>query len=657
MSGFSKLLIANRGEIAVRVMKTAHALGYATVAVYSEADAQAPHVALADEAVCIGPAPVGQSYLDVDAILKAAAATGADAVHPGYGFLSENAAFARRVLDAGLIFVGPPPEAIALMGDKVQAKRRMIEADVPTAPGYVGDAQDDATLLAEAERLGVPLLVKAVAGGGGRGMRKVTEPAGFADAIASARSEAASAFGNGAVFFERLVTGARHVELQVFADTHGNVVHLGERECSAQRRHQKVVEEAPSPVVDEALRATMGNAAVAAAKAIGYVGAGTVEFLLDDDGNFYFLEMNTRLQVEHPVTELVTGHDLVAWQLDVAAGKALPMTQAQLQMKGHAIEVRLYAEDPYVGFLPQTGPIVRFEAPTGEGVRVDAGVRTGGVVSSFYDPMLAKIIAYGRDRDEALRRLGRALGQTTFLGPITNLEFLRELVADPEVVAGTIKTDTLDARFAELPQRPKTSALTWALAGLVHARTHGLDPALGDGQSWRSSGALASTFTLRCGDDEHELSVSFASRTDATVTIGDDDLPLRVLADDGQTLRVEFDGVQRSAAYARDGAQTHVSLGGAGRVFVEPDPIAEAAAASDGTLRAPLAGTVLAVHVEEGQLVTAGQLLVTVEAMKMEHRIEASMDGVAREVTAVAGAQVTGGQQLLQIEAETENQA
>lgn len=287
MSGFSKLLIANRGEIAVRVMKTAHALGYATVAVYSEADAQAPHVVFADEAVCIGPAPVGQSYLDVDAILKAAEVTGADAIHPGYGFLSENAAFAQRVLDAGLIFVGPPPEAIALMGDKVQAKRRMIEADVPTAPGYVGDAQDDATLLAEADRLGVPLLVKAVAGGGGRGMRKVTDPAGFADAIASARSEAASAFGNGAVFFERLVTGARHVELQVFADTHGNVVHLGERECSAQRRHQKVVEEAPSPVVDEALRATMGNAAVAAAKAIGYVGAGTVEFLLDDDGKFY----------------------------------------------------------------------------------------------------------------------------------------------------------------------------------------------------------------------------------------------------------------------------------------------------------------------------------------------------------------------------------
>lgn len=650
MSGFSTLLVANRGEIAVRVLRTAHALGYRTVAVYSDADVDAPHVALADRAVRIGPAPVGQSYLDIDAIVGAAEKTGADAVHPGYGFLSENAEFAQRCADAGLTFVGPSPEAILLMGDKVQAKLRMIEAKVPTAPSFLGRDASVQTLVAEAETLGLPLLVKASAGGGGRGMRKVTESSQLPDAIASAQAEAASAFGNPQVFLERLVTGARHVEVQVFGDTHGNVLHLGERECSAQRRHQKVVEEAPSPVVDEALRAKIGGAAVAAARAIGYVGAGTVEFLLDDEGNFYFLEMNTRLQVEHPVTECVTGLDLVEWQLDVAAGKPLPMTQDELLMRGHAIEVRLYAEDPYAGFLPQTGTIERFAPATG--IRVDSGIRSGGEVSAFYDPMLAKLIAHGRDRDEALRKLRRGLRETVFLGPVTNLVFLQSLLDDPEMAAGSIKTDTLDARFAQPPQRPSISPEFWALAGLVLTRTHGVDAALGDGQAWRSSGVLRTPLTLRCGAEQREVSVALNGRDLATVTVGDETLEVQVQSDADGCLRYVADGVQQTAAYVTRGRQAWVSVSGASHAFEEPDLRAEVAASSDGSVRSPLSGTILTVQVEEGATVSRGQLLLTVEAMKMEHRIEAPLDGIARDVTVAAGEQVSGEQMLLRIESE-----
>jgi len=645
---FSTLLVANRGEIAVRVLRTAHAMGYATVAVYSEADADAPHVALADRAVCIGPAPVGQSYLNVDAILDAAARTGADAIHPGYGFLSENAGFARACEEAGLTFVGPPADAITLMGDKVTAKRRMIEADVPTAPSFLGDDASVDTLVAEAKTLGLPLLVKATAGGGGRGMRKVTDASQLTEAIASAQSEAANAFGNPQVFLERLITGARHVEVQVFADTHGNVVHLGERECSAQRRHQKVVEEAPSPVVDAALRTKMGEAAVAAARAIGYVGAGTVEFLLDDDGQFYFLEMNTRLQVEHPVTECVTGLDLVAWQLDVAAGKPLPISQDALHMQGHAIEVRLYAEDPYAGFLPQTGSIVRFDPPPG--IRVDSGIRSGGEVSAFYDPMLAKLIAHGADRAEALRKLRRALRNTVFLGPTTNLEFLQALLDDPDMVGGTIKTDTLDARFGDAPQRPSVPTLAWAVAATVLARAHGLDPAFGDGQAWRSSDALLTPITLRCRDDQRDIAVVLDGRERATVSFGETSVQLQVLRDDEGRLRLVHEGIASVAAYAIRDRRVWVSLEGRTHAFEEPDLRAEAAEASDGTVRSPLSGTVVSVLVEEGATVEKGQLLITVEAMKMEHRIEAPTAGVARDVSAAAGEQVAGDQVLLRIE-------
>ncbi|MFS2127883.1 geranyl-CoA carboxylase subunit apha, partial [Pseudomonas sp. Pseusp97] len=408
MPSFDKILIANRGEIACRVIRTAHDLGYRTVAVYSEADANARHVQLADEAVCIGPAPVGQSYLKPEAILDAAKRTGAGAVHPGYGFLSENADFARACEAAGIVFIGPGVEAIHLMGSKRLSKIAMLEAGVPCIPGYEGVDQDEATLAREAQRIGYPLMIKASAGGGGRGMRLVTRSEDLAEQLRTARSEAQNAFGSGELILEKAVVQPRHVEIQVFGDSHGHIVYLGERDCSVQRRHQKVIEEAPCPVLTEELRAAMGEAAVKAAASVNYLGAGTVEFLLDASGAFYFLEMNTRLQVEHPVTELVTGQDLVAWQIRVAEGHPLPLTQAQIQLRGHAIEVRLYAEDTGNGFLPQTGQVLRWTPPQLDGIRIDHGLREGQPVTPFYDPMLAKVIAYGATRDEARRKLVRA---------------------------------------------------------------------------------------------------------------------------------------------------------------------------------------------------------------------------------------------------------
>ena len=504
MGTFDTVLVANRGEIAVRILRTARSLGYRTVAVYSDADASAPHVQVADLAVRIGPGPVAESYLSVERLLEAAAKTGAGAVHPGYGFLAENAGFARACAQAGLTFVGPPEPAIALMGDKVQAKRRMIDAGVPTAPGYHGTDQDPERLMTEASAIGVPLLVKAVAGGGGRGMRKVTELAQLSEAIASARSEAASAFGNGDLFLERLVEGARHIEIQVFADTHGNVLHLHERECSAQRRHQKIIEEAPSAVVGDALRRTMGAAAVAAARAIDYVGAGTVEFLLDDDQQFYFLEMNTRLQVEHPVTELITGFDLVAWQLAVAAGERLPVTQGEIPLRGHAIEARLYAEDPEAGFLPQVGRIELWSPARGDGVRVDAGVQTGTEVSPYYDPMLAKVIAHGPTRADAIRRLRSALRSTSALGVTTNRAFLLELLGSDEFATAAIKTDTIDRDWAGGRTPEPVSDRLWALAAVVASHEESTWSPAGP---WRSSGSAAWPVLLRNGEEQKTVRV------------------------------------------------------------------------------------------------------------------------------------------------------
>ncbi|HCH61177.1 MAG TPA: hypothetical protein DFR83_00135, partial [Deltaproteobacteria bacterium] len=463
-SGWDTLLVANRGEIAVRVMRTAKALGLRTVAVFSDADADAPHVAMADVAVRIGPAAVAESYLDPARILAAAEATGAEAIHPGYGFLSENADFAAAVADAGLVWVGPPASAIAAMGDKAAAKERMRAAGVPVVPGFEGDDPTDEQLIEAAASVGYPLLVKATAGGGGRGMRIVRRPDDLSDALRSARAEAGAAFGSGRLLLERLVEGARHVEVQVFADTWGNTIHLGERDCSVQRRNQKVVEEAPSPAVDAALRGQMGQAACDAAAAVGYVGAGTVELLLGPDGAFYFLEMNTRLQVEHPVTEMVTGLDLVELQLRVALGEPLGTSQSDVHLSGHSIEVRLYAEDPSQGYLPQPGPYAAWVPPAA--IRVDHGLSASGTISAHYDPMVAKLIATGPDRNTARRKLLRALEDTVFFGGATNRDLLLRILVDADFVEGAVHTRWLDGR-PELAEAVEAHPLSRVLAAAV----------------------------------------------------------------------------------------------------------------------------------------------------------------------------------------------
>jgi geranyl-CoA carboxylase alpha subunit len=473
---FSKVLIANRGEIACRVIRSAKALGYRTVAVYSDADAQALHVQLADEAVHIGPAKVADSYLRIDAILEACRKSGADAVHPGYGFLSENEAFATACADNGITFIGPTPKAIELMGSKRLSKIAMIEAGVPCVPGYEGADQSDAVFVREADRIGFPVMVKASAGGGGRGMRLVHAREELPAALATARSEAKNAFGSGELILEKAVIAPRHVEIQVFGDTHGNCVYLGERDCSIQRRHQKVVEEAPCPVMTPELRRRMGGAAVAAAKSVEYVGAGTVEFLLDAEGNFYFLEMNTRLQVEHPVTELVTGLDLVEWQLRVANGEKLPLAQDEITLTGAAIEVRLYAEDPGHNFLPQTGPVLRWIPADLPGVRIDHGMYTGGEVSPHYDPMVAKVIAYGKTRTDAARLLARAVEDSVLLGVNNNKRFLANLLRHPVFVSGDTSTAFIDQHFSQdislRPAAADAESLAIAAALVLHRR-HG----------------------------------------------------------------------------------------------------------------------------------------------------------------------------------------
>src|SRR5215204_3100414 len=469
---FAKLLIANRGEIACRVIRTARRMGIATVAVYSAADMAALHVAMADEAYPIGPPPPRQSYLNIDAVIEAACDSGAEAVHPGYGFMSENAEFAETCAAAGVVFIGPPPQAIRAMGSKAAAKALMEKHGVPVVPGYHGADQDDARLLAEADRIGFPVLIKASAGGGGRGMRIVASKGEFARALDGARREAKGAFGDDTMLLERYLERPRHIEVQVFGDSHGNLVHLFERDCSIQRRHQKIVEEAPAPGLDSTRRQQIGEAAVAAARAVGYVGAGTVEFIMQSSGaelggeRFYFMEMNTRLQVEHPVTEAVTGLDLVEWQLRVAAGEQLPVKQDELGLRGHAIEVRLYAENPARGFLPVTGTLHRLHFPEGDGVRVDTGVREGDAVTPFYDPMIAKIIAGGENRDAARMRLGRALADTAVLGLATNLGFLARVVADPDFAAGAVDTGFIERRGDSLlaPAGPPPDAALAAAA-------------------------------------------------------------------------------------------------------------------------------------------------------------------------------------------------
>jgi acyl-CoA carboxylase subunit alpha len=657
----TKLLIANRGEIAARIIRTAHALGIATVAVYSDPDAGAPHVTLADEAARLPGAAPADTYLRGDLIIAAAAVTGADAVHPGYGFLSENAAFARACADAGLIFVGPAPETIAAMGDKVRAKAMMADAGVPVLPGAIIPAGGTGDLAGAAAEIGFPLLVKAAFGGGGRGMRLVAGPAELAGAIASARSEAASAFGDGTVFAERFVTDPRHVEVQILGDTAGTVVHLFERECSIQRRYQKIVEECPSPAVDEDLRAALAAAAVTAGRAVGYTGAGTVEFVLDRDGSFWFLEMNTRLQVEHPVTEEVTGLDLVELQLRIAEGEPLPREAREARINGHAIEVRLYAEDVPAGFVPATGTLHRFAIPQAAGIRVDTGFRDGSAVSPHYDAMLAKVIAHGRTRADAARRLARALGQAEIHGVTTNRDLLAGILREPGFGAGATDTGYLTrhdpAALAAAAAPGATTARAHALAAALarQARHRAEAPVLGTLPSgWRNVFSAPQRVTYTAAGRPREVAYRIRGASVGTSVDADvDGVPVQALLHTATPDRVdlEIDGTRRVYRVHQVGPDTYVDASDGSSALSEVPRFGDPRrAAPTGSLLAPMPGLVLRVLTEVGTVVTAGQPLLVLEAMKMEQAVSAPADGVVAELRVKPGEQVSTGQILAVLE-------
>ena len=641
---FSSVLVANRGEIACRIIRAARAEGLRVIAVYSDADAEALHVRLADAAVRIGPAPPAQSYLSIPNLVGAAKASGAEAVHPGYGFLAESADFAEACIAAGLVFVGPPPVVIRAMGDKAAAKARMAAAGVPCAPGYHGEDQSPARFAEEARRIGYPIMVKASAGGGGRGMRLVRAPEELEAALRSAAAEAEKAFGDGRLLIERALLGARHVEIQVFGDEQGTIVHLGERDCSIQRRHQKLIEEAPLPAVSPEFRAKIGGAAVKAAAAVGYVGAGTVEFLLADDGRFYFLEMNTRIQVEHPVTEGVTGVDLVRLQFLVAQGRPLPFAQADVALTGHAIEARLYAEDPAAGFLPSSGRIVAWSAGEGEGVRFDGGVESGTIVPPDYNSLLAKAIAFGADREEARRRLVRALQQTFIAGVTSNRDYLVEALQRPEFVGGQATTAFVETA-APSATAPDLEAI--ALAALLFVDRDG--PAAPTA-AWR-----ASPLRLSAGGAEFAVSVR-RQRQDWSVALGSESLAMRLLTRTEHDVRFACRGIVGSAAYARDGDTLWLDFKGACRAFLDRtyEPPQREGEHADGAVRAPVSGVIVGVEARSGDRVRRGQALATVEAMKMQYSLLAPIDGVVAEANAVEGAQTQQRALLFAIEPHAE---
>ena len=648
---FRSVLIANRGEIACRIARTCRRLGIRTVAVYSDADASALHVRACDAAIRIGPAAARESYLDVGAVLAAAGESGAEAIHPGYGFLSENADFAEAVTAAGLAFIGAPAAAIRALGSKSAAKALMARAGVPILGGYHGDAQDDATLAAEAERIGYPLLVKPAAGGGGRGMRVVRDAAALGPALESARREAASSFGDDRLLLERYLAPARHIEVQVFADAQGNTVHLFERDCSAQRRHQKVIEEAPAPGLSGATREALGRAAVAAAQAVGYVGAGTVEFLLGEDGGFFFIEMNTRLQVEHPVTEMVTGYDFVEWQLRIAAGEALPVAQEAIALDGHAIEARLYAEDPAAGFLPSTGPIRLMRLP-GEGARIDTGFEAGDEVTPHYDSLLAKAIVHAPSRADARAGLAAALAEVAVVGPTTNRDFLISILAEEAFAEGTLDTGYLDRNVEVLTAR-EDSPTDAVLALAAFAAMRDQDGAVGDPGSpwtalrgWRLNAPILRTVAFRHGEEIVTLTVEgaefrFPDGRRRTV---------RALPSEPPLVGVEIDGEAVSAVAVRDAAAAVVFM--PERTWRLPlfDPVAEAEsgareAAADIPL-APMPGVVVAVSVSDGDTVEKNQPLLVIEAMKVEHTIRAPCAGTVDAVHYAVGDRVDEGAEL-----------
>ncbi len=650
---FDTLLIANRGEIACRVIRTARSMGLRTVAVHSDADARARHVGEADVAVRIGAGPARDSYLDAARILEACRASGAQAVHPGYGFLSENAGFARALRDAGLVFVGPPPEAIDALGNKSAAKALAQRLDVPCLPGYQGDAQDDDTLLAQARRVGAPLMIKAAAGGGGRGMRAVDDPADEAallEAIRSARAEAASSFGDGTLLVERRVVRARHVEVQVFGDTHGGYVHLGERDCSTQRRNQKVLEEAPAPGVSDALRARMGDAAIRLARAVGYVGAGTIEFLLEPDGAFWFLEMNTRLQVEHPVTECVTGLDLVEWQLRVARGEPLPRPQEAIRFTGHAIEARLCAEDPYAGFAPQVGPIAAWRMPAGDGIRVDHGLAPAAGVPPHYDSMIAKVIASGADREQARARLIAALEGTSVMGLRTNRDWLVRCLRAPAFASAELSTAWLGEASADWAA-PTPSSRWLAVAAAL--RLHRAAAAHGPLARWSTAGRRESALRLDAGGTVHALRVDYGA--DGPTRVGPADgarIEVDVIADDGLRAEVSVDGLRGAVVATLDRGRGWLDAFGLADGFVDATDLPPDAAdgPGSGAVVCRMHGQLTRLGVAPGQHVERGTWLLSIEAMKMEHRFESPVAGTVVELGASAGTQVAPGRLLVRIE-------
>jgi 3-methylcrotonyl-CoA carboxylase alpha subunit len=676
---FSKILIANRGEIACRVIRSARRMGVATVAVYSEADANARHVRLADEAVCIGQPAARESYLVGERIIDAARRTGAQAIHPGYGFLAENDRFADACTVAGIVFIGPPAAAIRAMGSKSAAKALMAAAGVPLAPGYHGDNQTAAFLQQQAETIGYPVLIKAAAGGGGKGMRLVEKRADFAAALASCQREARSSFGSDIVLIEQYLRRSRHIELQIFADTHGNCVHLFERDCSVQRRHQKVLEEAPAPAMTPERRALMGKAAVDAARAVGYVGAGTVEFITSAtfavDGSFYFMEMNTRLQVEHPVTEMITGQDLVEWQLRVACGEPLPLRQAQLELHGHALEARLYAENPDHDFLPSTGRLLHLARPAESlNVRVDTGIEEGDEITPHYDPLIAKLIVWDVDRHAALARMRQALADYRIVGVTTNVDFLSRLVACPAFANADLDTGLIERSreflFPAASQPPTSVFFVAAVAGLLrehaaalaHASLSG-DPwspwSLHDG--WRLNLQPRRTLTYRSGDTRHEVIVAYEA-DGWRLTLGGESVRARGrILDSGPfagQVAVELDGrrlvVSVVAVTEKHEQKRHVFLNGRNYVIVRDDPLHLVAAggAQDGGLTAPMPGKIIALLAAPGQAVDQGAPLLILEAMKMEHTITAPRNGRVKGFCFAAGEQVADGAQLVDFATE-----
>jgi geranyl-CoA carboxylase alpha subunit len=648
---FRTILIANRGEIALRIMRTARRLGYSVVAVYSDADREALHVRAADQAIRIGGALPAQSYLRIDAIIAAAKAGGADAIHPGYGFLAENEDFAQVCRDAGLVFIGPSPEAIKAMGNKAGAKAIMQAAGVPCVPGYQGADQSDAAMLAEAKKIGFPVMIKAVAGGGGRGMRQVADAATFPDLLHSARSEAQGAFGDPTVILERAIADPRHIEIQVFGDRYGHAIHLGERDCSVQRRHQKLIEEAPSPAVSPELRARMGAIAVAAIKSIRYEGAGTLEFLLDKTGEFYFMEMNTRLQVEHPVTEAITGLDLVELQLRVAAGEPLGLRQEEIKFSGHAIEVRLCSEDAAHDFMPQSGRMALWQMP--DQLRVEHALQSASEIPPFYDSMIAKLVSHGATRDEARRRLIHGLEQTAAFGVTTNQALLAACLRHPGFAAGEATTAFIGKHRDDLLARRNDVSSDAALAALLLYVT---DP---HAPPWRKGRTLAATFPIaaRLGIDHGIQDLEIVRERDGGYAIQFDGREHRFEIDElgRDTIRFQSNGLMESARFFRDRDRLHVLHRGVTLVVRDltlAAPAATAAIGSDGKVRAAMNGRVVAVLVKQGERVAAGQPVMTLEAMKMEHVHTAPISGTIAAIDIAEGEQVTTGKIVVEIEAD-----